>query len=86
MNVSLCNLVNPAIMRRTDITSNNDYSFQLFWNVLLNSKSHVAVSQEHVNFRKELPKCSQSAGCKKNYVLVTAIAKLIPANLKKATW
>ena len=53
-------------------------------NFLLNSKSNVAVYQGHINFRKELPKCSQSAGCKK-YVSVTAIVKLMPANLSILT-
>ena len=31
-------------------------------NVFLNSKSNVAVYQGHINFRKEVPKYSQSAG------------------------
>ena len=43
--------------------SNNDYSFQLFSNVLITlQKSNVAVYQEHIKLRKEVPKSSQSAG------------------------
>ena len=38
-----------------------------------------------INFRKELPQCSQSAGYKKYNVSVTAIAKLMPANLSILT-
>ena len=34
----------------------------MFSNVLLNSNNSVAVYQGHINFRKEVPKCSQSAG------------------------
>ena len=71
---SSCNSVKSAIMynmeimmkmtfcNNIDINSNNDYSFSLFSNALLNSKSNVAVYQGHINFRKEVPKCSQSAG------------------------
>ena len=45
-----------------DIKSNNGYNFLLFSNVLLNSKSNVAVYQGHINVTLEVAKCSQSAG------------------------
>ena len=45
----------------------------------------MAVYQGHINFRKEPSKFSQSAGGKKYNVSVTAIAKLMPANLSILT-
>ena len=36
--------------------------FDYFQVSFLNSKSNVAVYQRHINFRKEVPKCSQFAG------------------------
>ena len=75
MSESSCNSVNSAIMYNIEImikmpfvitlisfNSNNGYSFWLISNVLLNSKSNVAAYQGHINFRKEVPKYSQSAG------------------------
>ena len=73
MSLSSYNSVNSAIMYNMEIMIKMSFVIILISTaimflivfkcpVLLNSKSNVTVYKGHINFRKEVPKCSQSAG------------------------
>ena len=43
----------------------------------------VMLHQGHINFRKELPKCSQSAGCRKFSVIFYHVLRIIEFNIRR---